>query len=90
MTAYDINFDIDFNQIWKSDEIEEADIKLKNSQRGQIDITSGVRQPDQVRKENYPELAEEILPTIPEQEDGDDILEAQQQEGKLLSNAQNQ
>lgn len=62
----DIEFEIEWNQIWQPDANEESQIKLRNSQRSQIDISTGVRAPDQVRRELYPELKDEPLPEIPE------------------------
>lgn len=69
----DIKFDIDFNQIWNPDAKEEAQIKLINSQRGIADIKAGIRDPDQVRAELYPELQDEPLPEIPEKVNGEDF-----------------
>jgi uncharacterized protein len=68
MRAADIQFDIDFNQIWQPNEQEEAQIKLLNSQRGQVDIQSQIRVPDQVTRELYPDLDEFEFPVLPEEE----------------------
>jgi phage-related protein (TIGR01555 family) len=59
----EINFNLKFNNIWKPDELGEAQIKLTNSQRGQIDVQNGVRDADQVREELYPNLEQFDFPT---------------------------
>lgn len=68
-----IQFEIEFNKIWQPDAVEASSIKFKDSQRGQVDIATGVRDPEQVRRENYPELEEEPLPEIPEQPEMRDL-----------------
>ena len=69
LQAQEIKFNIEFNQIWKPDAKEESEINLRNTQRGQIDIATGVRDPEQVRAENYPHLKDEPLPVLPETTD---------------------
>lgn len=68
MKAADIHFDIDFKRIWQPNELEAAQIKLTDSQRGQIDIQNQIRQPDEVRQELYPDLEEFGFPVMPENE----------------------
>jgi phage-related protein (TIGR01555 family) len=69
----DIHFEIEFNPIWRPDAKDEESIKLMKSQRGQIDIATGTRDADQVRRENYPLLDDEPLPEIPDDETLGDI-----------------
>lgn len=83
LAADDIQFELEFNQIWRPDANEESTIKLRDTQRGQIDIATGVRASDQVRRDNYPELEDEPLPEIPEQPEPAQLLNQQAMQ-KLL------
>lgn len=78
-----INFNIEFNPIWQPDANEQSNINLRDSQRGQVDISMGVRAPDQVRRELYPDLEDEPLPELPEQ-DIDQVLKNQSLQQELF------
>jgi phage-related protein (TIGR01555 family) len=81
MRAADIHFDIDFKQIWQANEQEQAQIKLTDSQRGQVDVQNGVRSADQVRAELYPDLDEFEFPVLPENEPSElDLQKTKSQE----------
>lgn len=79
-----INFKLEFNQIWKADETENSVNRLRDSQRGQVDISTGVRSADQVQAELYPENIEEPLPEMPENLTAKEIADMQREHQRLL------
>jgi phage-related protein (TIGR01555 family) len=61
-----LDWSFEFEPIWRMSPKEEEEIKLSRSTRHQIDITNGVLDPTEARKESYPELEDfEAAPEDP-------------------------
>ncbi len=53
-----LDWEFEFNPLWKIGPVEKADIELKEAQRDQIYITTTALSPDEVRQERFAELEE--------------------------------
>jgi phage-related protein (TIGR01555 family) len=53
-----LDWDFDFNPLWKIGPVEKADIELKQAQRDQIYVTTGVLSPDEIKQERFADLEE--------------------------------
>jgi phage-related protein (TIGR01555 family) len=53
-----LDWSFEFEPIWRMSPKEEEEIRLSRSQRHQLDITNGILEPTEARKEAYPELEE--------------------------------
>lgn len=51
-----LDWEIEFNPLWKLGPLEDAEVKLKQAQADQIYLTTGVLSPDDVRKEKFQDL----------------------------------
>jgi len=53
-----LDWDFDFNPLWKIGPVEKADIEVKQAQRDQIYVTTGILSPDEVIQERFAGLEE--------------------------------
>lgn len=53
-----LDWEFEFNPLWRIGPVEQADIELKQAQRDQIYITQGVTSPSEIRKDRFRALEE--------------------------------
>lgn len=60
INPFDVTFDINFNPLQSPNPLQDAQIKLIDSQRAEIDQRTGVRDSLEIRDEIYPQLERQI------------------------------
>lgn len=53
-----LDWDFDFSPLWKIGPVEKADIEVKQAQRDQIYVTTGILSPDEIKQERFADLEE--------------------------------
>lgn len=93
-----LDWEFEFNPLWKLSPEKQADVDLKRAQKYQIDITNGVIGPDEIRKKEYDDLEDFSSwddkgsvnfdqPPLPSPEDADRKKTELETEKNLVSNA---